>query len=217
MSTSYITPAERLQLYSQQWETLKHQIMAEFRVAVPGIVEAVDLVNQTVDVTVALNVNTVLGAEITPTTIKTLSKIPIMIPRTSRFMITFPIAVGDECLLVVADSCIGSWWQNGGTGNNPEFPERHDLTNSFALFGPSSQPNKIPNYGSSSLQIRNADGTVFIEVTDTGINIFDPSGPVTINGGTVVIGSATTIDGRLFLAHQHTGVATGGGTSGPVL
>lgn len=214
---SYITQAERLQLYIQQWETLKWQLSSELRVAAPGIVQSFNAEKQTVTVKLSINENVILNATKTPVAIDTLLDVPILIPRAGNLMITLPVSVGDECLVVFGDNCINSWWQNGGTGNNQETRRRHNLSDGFAILGPSSNPKAIEDYSENSIQIRNLDGSVFIEVTPTGINIFNPSGPVTINGGSVNIGDGTTIDGRPFLTHQHTGVTTGGGVSGPVL
>lgn len=214
---SYITPAERLKLFAQQWETLKWALMCELRVASPAIVQSFDAVKQTVTVKLSVNENLVIAGKITPTAIDTLVDVPILIPRAGGFAITFPVAVGDECLVVFGDNCMNSWWQNGGADNVQETRRRHDVSDAFAIFGPTSQPKRLASYVSNALQIRNEDGSVFIEVSATDVNIFVPGGNVVINGGTVNIGTDTTIDGKNFLTHVHSGVQTGGGTSGPVV
>jgi hypothetical protein len=78
----------------------------------------------------------------------------------------------------------------------------------------------------------NAAPTNYIQIDDTdGVKIVSPvkvyiSAPIvevdastsaTVNSPAVTIGTATTIDGVLFLTHTHSGVTTGGGVTGPVV
>lgn len=55
-----------------------------------------------------------------------------------------------------------------------------------------------------------------LSVTSAGAVTITGSGTVTINGSTVVLGAATTIDGKNFLAHTHLSSAPGVPT-GPVI
>lgn len=66
--------------------------------------------------------------------------------------------------------------------------------------------------------------TRYIQFTDSGINIVAPD-EITIQAPTVniagssavnITGGHTSIDGKPFLTHAHTGVQTGGSNSGPV-
>lgn len=214
---SYMTPGERLRVYTEQFMALKWQLMCELRVASPGIVQSFNAEKQTVTVKLAIRENMVLNAKVIPTDVDTLVDVPILPMRAGGFAITFPVAVGDECLVVFGDNCMDSWFQSGGVGNIQVDRRRHDLSDGFAILGPASNPKALQAYATSSLQIRKEDGSIFIEITPTTINIFNPSGLVKINGGTVDIGDNVTIDGKAFLTHQHIGVQPGGGDSGPVL
>ena len=40
--------------------------------------------------------------------------VPVLFPSGGGFSLTFPIAQGDEALIVFADRCIDAWWQSGG-------------------------------------------------------------------------------------------------------
>lgn len=56
--------------------------------------------------------------------------------------ITYPIAAGDECILIFADREIESWFISGDV--SPEgYPRMHALTDCVALFGIRSIPNVI--------------------------------------------------------------------------
>ncbi len=117
-----------------------------------------------------------------------------------------PIKSGDECLVVFADNCIDAWWQSGGTQNQIEI-RRHDLSDAFAILGCWSQPNVISEYDTNAMQLRNVSGSSAITISNTGIDISASS--ITLNG-------TTTIEGIGFMGHKHSGVQSGGSTTGGV-
>lgn len=63
----------------------------------------------------------------------------------------------------------------------------------------------------------NLTPTQYLSFDGTGIKLVSPV-KVTVQAPVIEIDGSggTTIDGKNFLAHEHTGVQTGGGTSGPV-
>lgn len=66
----------------------------------------------------------------------------------------------------------------------------------------------------------NGTPTSYVQFTNDGkINMVSPSQiSMTVGAHSVVVStSAVTIDGKVFLTHQHTGVSTGSGDSGGVL
>ena len=67
---------------------------------------------------------------------------PVVFPGGGGFALTFPVAAGDECLVVFASRCIDAWWQSGGVGE-PMEPRMHDLSDGFALIGVRSQPAHV--------------------------------------------------------------------------
>ena len=112
------------------------------------------------------------------------------------------------------DACIDAWWQNGGVQNQIDI-RRHDLSDAFAIPGPWSQPRRVSNYSTNSCQLRNEAGTAYVELSGSTINIVGSA--VNISASSVTIGGSTTIDGRSFMGHGHSGVQTGGGTTGGVV
>lgn len=146
--------------------------------------------------------------------------VPIVWPSGGLFTMTFPVTEGDEVLVVFASRCIDSWWQNGESQNQFEF-RMHDLSDGFAIPGPVSQPNVIPNISTDAAELRTNDGTVKISIfSDGAIEITAPVG-VTINGdltveGTIVASEEISAQGgaHTVSAHVHPGVATGGSNTG---
>lgn len=96
-----------------------------------------------------------------------LNHVPVLFPGGKDLFITFPINVGDECLVVFADRAIDSWWQQGGE-QPPIMSRAHDLSDGFAIFAPRSLPNVIQSYDNNSIQIRNKELTSQITINENG-------------------------------------------------
>jgi hypothetical protein len=65
-------------------------------------------------------------------------KVPVAFPQGGGCSITFPLAAGDEVLLVVAERSMDEWKQAGGGDISPKDPRRFDLSDAVALAGLSS-------------------------------------------------------------------------------
>lgn len=149
--------------------------------------------------------------------------VPICFPSGGGFIITFPLAIGDEVLVIFASRCIDSWWQSGQISIPAEF-RMHDLSDGFAIPGPKSLPNVVANISTSALQIRNTAGTGVIEIDSDGkVKItateFDLTGDLKVTGNILATGEVTGNSGTAPIAlttHVHTSAAPGSPTSPPV-
>lgn len=130
--------------------------------------------------------------------------VPIVFPNAGNFMITFPIAIGDEVLVVFSSRCIDSWWDLSGV-QPPAESRMHDLSDAIAIPGPKSKPNVYSSISSTDIQIRNKSGTSFISIaaSDGSVKITAPT--VTVTGDMTVSGTITAI-----------GEITGGATAIPL-
>jgi hypothetical protein len=215
------------------------KIMQSLRVAIPAIVEdfqpgppATVSVQIAIKEPVQMNLNGPAGPPIDVKVVKLvpgliIESIPVVLPSGGGWSLTLPIVKGDECLLVFADACIDSWWQSGGVQAPISF-RRHSLSDAMAIFGLRSTPTGITGWSTDSAQLRNDDQSVVIDLGNSGdvsitasgaINI-KASGNLSVEGETVAIkstGGQTTIDGKPFLPHAHSGVQSGGSTTGPVV
>jgi len=178
---------ERLNLETEAIEGAAWQWACALRCAIPGEVVSFNPAAQTCVVQPTIQeifvrkppgaTNSTQNIPVS-TTIAPVQDVPIIMMRTPGWSITFPIVEGTQCLLISADACIDGWWQNGGV--NAQYDRRrHDISDSFALFGPWSQNKKIVNYSTSSMQIRSDDQTVVIDFSESGITITSPK--ITIN------------------------------------
>lgn len=209
--------------------------------AMPGIVKsAFDVTKGTITVQIAINDIARQKNVITPILLAPLLDVPVMLYGAGIFTITVPVSVGDECLVVFADRCIDAWFQSGGQ-QNQVVPRVHSLSDGFAILGLRNQTRLLDDYSTTSLQIRSEDGETVIDVADGAVTVtantftvnaqtvsINASSGMTLNSqdtmtlmanGQIDIESAplnTKLDQRLFRAHEHSGVQTGGGVSGPV-
>lgn len=189
--------------------------------ALPAIVTAVDLAAQTVSAQPAIQGNiTAPDGTVTSVNLPLLVDVPIVWPRAGGFALTFPLAAGDEVLVVFASRCIDSWWQSGGIGVQAE-ARMHDLSDGFAVLAPTSQANVLTAVSSTAAQLRDEAGTTFLEITPAGkinltaateIRLTAPD--IKLYGNVMQVTGDFVSGGITYDTHKHTGVQTGAGTSG---
>ncbi|CQR71689.1 hypothetical protein SOV_04850 [Sporomusa ovata DSM 2662] len=198
---------ERLKEDNDLYRKMLSSLATNLRVAMPGIIESYDPATQTATIQPAIREKVNINGNQEWTNIPLLVDVPILFPRAGGYAITFPVSAGDECLVFFADCCYDAFWQSGGVQNQID-RRRHDLSDGLAIVTGISQPNKLSSVSSSGLQIRNDTGSAVIEIV---------GGNISINSGNISIGPNTTIDGRLFLSHTHSGVLSGSSNTGGVV
>lgn len=139
---------------------------------------------------------------------------------------TFPIAAGDECLVIFGSRCIDAWWSSGRVQDPTEI-RMHDLSDGFALVGLRSLPRAYAPDAARACLTSDDRSTFFaLNPATQAIQITAPGG-ITINGvqidssGNVTTSATVTAitdvvgGGKSLKTHTHSGVQTGSGTSGP--
>ncbi len=217
-----LTISERIADPVEQQREIMLMAAINLRVAMPGIIESYNPKTQTAAIQVAIRERINIHGNEEWTEIPLLVDVPILFPRAGGYSITFPVRQGDECLVVFTDCCYDAFWQSGGIQNQVE-RRRHDLSDGMAIITGISQPTRLVGVSTDSLQVRNDAGTAVVEIQDTTINIntggnvnLNADGTVNISGGNINIGNNTTIAGRSFLGHTHSGVQSGSGSTGGV-
>ncbi len=196
INTPGLTPSQLNYAESAQWKQAIRQAGAELRCASPAfMVEDLDPATQTVTVQIAIQerVRTPTGAE--DWDIPPITNVPIVLPRGGGYAVTLPLKKGDEGLLVFCDTCFDNWWvngqNNGPKASNVDSPtgsqkqlevRRHHVHDCGFIPGMWSQPNVLSDYSTDSLQIRNEDGSVLVDVADGGVRLLGPA-VVADNGG----------------------------------
>jgi len=182
---------------------IKDQIKFEMRCAAPAIIKEFDSTKQTVTVQLTTKERIFIRGIYQYIKIPIIADVPIFMPRAGNFVITMPITIGDECLVVFTDTCIDAWFQTGGEENEQMFQRRHDLSDCFALCGIWNQKRLIDDYSPTDLEIRSLDNTISLTVSKSGITLTSPS--TTIDSpDTYVTGNFSTESGATgsFLSYD---------------
>lgn len=131
--------------------------------------------------------------------------------------------------------------KGGYLGQKHERPRRHNFSDAFAIVGTWNQKRILTDYSTEAVQLRSDDGSTVIEVGSDEVTItattvtvnattanVQASDKVTVQGTNQVNvesstlvninGSGhTTIEGKDWLTHKHTGVQSGSSDTGPVV
>ena len=185
----------RLSIRSAGINQALHEFECDLRVSMPCIVvpnqngDPFNAELQTVSVQPSIQEVILVNAMRTPTTLPILDDVPVVFPRAGGFSLTFPVAIGDECIVVFQDMAIDNWWQSGGVQAQPDGKlYRHDIGDAVAIFGVTSNPRALANYSTSSTQLRSDDGTVVLDLALAGITVttpaldFDGMAPIVASG-----------------------------------
>jgi hypothetical protein len=207
--------------------------------ALPATVQSYNAAAQTCSVqpTIQLVRYPRAGGNPIPLDFPVIPDVPVVFPGGGGYSLTFPIAAGDEVLLVFASRCIDAWWKLGTSTSKsqPQTESRmHDLSDAFAIVGPRNQTRMLnPSPAGSSVQLRSDDGQAIIEVaanhvinitTQGNVNVTS-QGTATVKAPTINLQNAGSALKKLvkdtfitlFNAHVHTSAVAGNPTSVPIL
>jgi hypothetical protein len=134
-----------------------------------------------------------------------LKSVPFVVLGGGNSYLTFPISVGDNCLLLFNDYEIDRWWDTGE--NLPStFDRKHDISDAFALVGVHSMVDLIQGY-SQYVKLKYSESS-YIEVGDS-VNINNEqtnvSGKLDVTGDITGSSKATA---ELHSTHGATGSFT---------
>ncbi|PJR63523.1 Gp138 family membrane-puncturing spike protein [Raoultella sp. T31] len=212
-----IRPAE----LQETLERVREKSVANARTALPGVIQSFDPDTVTCVVSLCSKSSKPVPYEDIGKTesmdFPLLVDLPVVFPHGGGVTLTFPLAEGDECLVVFSDRCIDFWWQNGGVQELVDW-RSHDLSDAFVIPGPQSQAKKITGISTTAAQLRTDDGSAFIELAPGGaVNITSPqitfNGPLQVNGTITSTGDQTAA-GISQTRHTHGGVESGGSNTG---
>jgi hypothetical protein len=219
------TPFQTTAADSEQWRQIVRQALADTRCASPAYL-AEDLAatgEQTCTVQIAIQERVRTNAGAKWMDIPPITHVPIIVPRGGGYSLTLPLKKGDEGLLIFCDTCFDYWWKYGqaasATGTQKQLEvRRHHVHDCGFLPGMWNQTNLLSNYSAASMQLRSDDGSVVIDLSvANGVTITTGAKLTVVATGEIdLTGSAVKLMGKDFLLHEHTGVTTGSGTSGPV-
>lgn len=89
----------------------------------------------------------------------TLADVPVLFIGGGQGVLTFPVAAGDECIVLFNDRDFDNWLTTGNTGAASNSPRLHSLSDGMAVVGLRSYPNAISDFNEEVPEFRSLDGT----------------------------------------------------------
>lgn len=186
---------------------------AQLWTALPGIVQSFNAAEGTVVVQPAIQARQEApDGTISAVSLPLLADVPVCFPGGGGATLTFPIAAGDECLVVFSARCIDGWWQLGGV-RAPADTRMHSLSDGFAFVGVRSAARALPGLSTTSTQLRSDNGAMVLDF-NTGTGVIKATCTEFRVTGKIVSETEVEVNAIKLTAHKHNGVDTGGGTSG---
>jgi hypothetical protein len=102
--------------------------------------------------------------------IPVIPSVPVLFPGGGGYRVTFPVAAGDFCLLVVSESSMDRWLSGSGGEVDPEIDQHHALQDAVAIVG-------IKPFGAPWSSAPTDEATIG---KDDGVQIHMESGTITI-------------------------------------
>jgi hypothetical protein len=145
---------------------------------------------------------------------------PVFFPGGGGYLLSFPLAKGDEGGVIFSARCIDAWWQSGGVQRQAEL-RMHDLSDGMFIPGLFSLPRVPVNLSNTDVQLRNMAGDCSVSINPAKQIVIVAPGGVAIQGALTVTGDITgglgSADQVGLRTHTHSGVSTGGAqTTAPV-
>jgi hypothetical protein len=138
-----------------------------------------------------------------------INKVPIASYRAGSAFISLPLKVGDWVLVVCSERDIDLWKTKGGI-QTPRENRMHHISDAIAY--PGVYPFSEPPTGASADDIVIKNGSSKLTVKPTEIELWGSGDAVAL--ASLVLARLNQIKSA-FDSHTHTGVTSGGSTSGP--
>jgi hypothetical protein len=140
----------------------KNEIKEEINSCLVGIIESFDPSEQTANIKVEFKKVIKYGTPIDEDSAADkiidyplLVRCPVVVLNGGGGYLTFPIARGDECLVLFCDRDIDGWFSSGNA-LPPNSARVHDLSDGFALVGPKSLRASLAGYLSDTVELYSA-------------------------------------------------------------
>lgn len=187
---------------------------ADIWTALPGIIQSFNAAEKTCVVQPAIKAQALNPDGTTQwITLPLLLDCPVQFPSGGGYTLTFPLAQGDECLVVFANRCIDAWWQSGGVQVQAEL-RMHDLSDGMVIAGFSSKPAVPGSISTTEVQLRSVDDNRKVRISSTEVEIKTADSSVKCGANRVDITGVLWINGEQYTQHRHSGVTAGTANTG---
>lgn len=194
---------------------------AEQRTAIPGVIQTYNLATQRATIQAGVQIQLLDGSTIAE---PIFADVPVAHPSAGGYSIHYPLAAGDECLVVFAERSIDEWLARGGYDRVAQDPRRYSASDAICIPALRSAPNALPANArpADALCIAAADGAVRMEIRASGVVTIFADEVRLGNDSAVFLALANLVNSNFsalqtaFNAHLHTSAAPGNPTTTPV-
>lgn len=182
----------QIQRMLQSVHTIKPCVVTAFNAGPP----------QTVSVQPSEPLKISLGEQISYKAAPVLHNVPVVLPyaQSAGFVLTLPIQAGDTGLLLIADKSIDAFLNTSQAGvpvveGDPvtSRPRVKSLSDAIFVPGLTTFPQGIPDYKTDAIELRNKSRSVYISLSDSGIEMTDGQAIFRISGGNVSTEATGTV------------------------
>lgn len=221
MDTRYVKTAE-MQDELNFWRNAMR-----LNTCIPAIVDSFDPTTQRVSAIPAIKAKYITpDLQVEYIDYPKITNIPLAITKTAGLKITVPVKKGDNCTLIFSQRSIDNFIMDGTKVAKPfegdvlytSSLRCMDMTDALCFPGIICDNEKISNYSTSAIEIRSADGSTKVAVSENALNLTQGGATIQLSGGKVTItGSTVTINGKDWDTHMHSGVSSGSSNTGGVV
>lgn len=221
MDTRYVNSSE-MELDLQFWRNA-----LRLNTCIPAIVDSFDATTQRVSAIPAIKAKYITpDLQVEYIDYPKITNIPLAITKTAGLKITVPVKKGDNCTLIFSQRSIDNFIMDGSKVAQPfegEVPYTSslrcmDLSDALCFPGIICDNETISNYSTNAIEIRSADGSTKVSVSENALNLTQGGATIQLSGGKVTItGSTVTINGKDWDTHKHSGVSSGSSNTGGVV
>lgn len=136
-----------------------------------------------------------------------LQDVVVQFPQGGDYFLTFPVNVGDNCLLDFCDKGIDHWKYEGAEKigkfssgvPKPDYFRAYNINDAVAMVGYNPIPQAIPNFHATGTELRNIERTQrFTMLPDGKMEIVTPL-ELDITAPDTIINGDTTMNGNLHV------------------
>ena len=151
------------------------QLKLEFNCHHIGTIQSFNPLNQTAQVTINytksfLQISDVGNTSTLTPSYPTLLECPCIVLGGGGGYLSFPIASGDECLVLFNDRDLDNWFM-GSSSSPPNTGRLHAFTDAVCLVGLRSMPNVLIDYQGSAVTLQYEGNTIQIKSSSVLINL----------------------------------------------
>lgn len=156
-------------------EVLIRRVIRDTYTHLPGIITSFDPDKQVAKVIPAIQATINIDNKIEYKDLPELIEVPVMFcyGQTAGFSLTYPVNIGDECLLSFSMKSIDVWHDTGEISKavEPVSSRSHSISDGIAFVGLSSKPNVINKFQNNCIEIRNKSRASRMSVYDNRVEV----------------------------------------------